>query len=338
MSGFDDITWNTNTGSTGKLFEQLDKGGYEFHQYTYPLNIGSDDDGLGHYILININESKGLGQEISSTAAKVIDENVAFPQVPKRASDPRNGTDSDSIINDLNFAQKQTQRITDSILIYMPNNLSQLYSTRYEHANISVSVATLTETADIDKLKNFDSKILHQSKQIFDESAKKLGLALGKAAQAFLTGDSLLNTLNAKFRRIRNPHMEFLFRAVEPRTFGFEFDFTPKSPEEARNAYAIVQLLKKHQLPELISSETYGVYYKFPSEFDITFMTRGKENKWIGKLSTCALTGLDVSYTGAGQPSFFRDFGEGSPPTHMKVSLTFTELELMTRNRIEQGF
>ena len=86
-----------------------------------------------------------------------------------------------------------------------------------------------------------------------------------------------------------------------------------------------------------------GIFYEYPAEFDILFLSNGKENDFLHKISTCALTSIDVNYQAAGVTSMHReigtnDGGSGAPPTHTEVTLEFTEMELMSQQRIDQGF
>ena len=41
-----------------------------------------------------------------------------------------------------------------------------------------------------------------------------------------------------------------------------------------------------------------GRFLKVPDSFDIQYMYKGTENPWIGKVSTCYCTGVDVKYGG----------------------------------------
>ena len=57
------------------------------------------------------------------------------------------------------------------------------------------------------------------------------------------------------------------------------------------------------------------------------------ENGYFHRFTTCVLESMDVSYGGE-QFSSFRD---GSP-TEINMSLTFRELEILTKNMISEGY
>ena len=60
---------------------------------------------------------------------------------------------------------------------------------------------------------------------------------------------------------------------------------------------------------------------------------RARENDFYHKIATCVLTGVDVDYS----PNGVKSFGDGSP-TQITMALSFTETELMTKERIDQGY
>ena len=82
--------------------------------------------------------------------------------------------------------------------------------------------------------------------------------------------------------------------------------------------------------PELSQN---GLFYIYPSEFEIVYYYREAENENFHKMSTCALTDMAVDY-GGDQFSSFRD---GSPVEYT-LTLTFKELEVMHKDRIAEGY
>jgi len=70
-----------------------------------------------------------------------------------------------------------------------------------------------------------------------------------------------------------------------------------------------------------------------PSFFDIMYMYKGYENTHINKISTCVLNGMDVTY-GAER---FKTYADGVPQT-TQISLSFAELNIITKKHIEVGY
>ena len=119
------------------------------------------------------------------------------------------------------------------------------------------------------------------------------------------------------------------------RTFNYTFDFRPKSSRETEEVKAIIQLFRFHMVPEIKGSN--HRYMTLPSTFDIHYMYQtneaSKENEFYSKIATCVLQGCDVDYTPDGVKSF-----ESGAPTHITMALTFMETEMLTKEKINDGF
>ena len=128
-----------------------------------------------------------------------------------------------------------------------------------------------------------------------------------------------------------NPFREQVFQNVETRSFNFDYKFLPRNAGEAKTAQNIIRMFKFHMHPEL---STGGLFYIYPSTFDIQYFFKGKENQNINKISECVLASMKVDYGPNGQMSSFAD---GSP-TEITMSLSFVELEVLTKERVNVGY
>jgi hypothetical protein len=161
-----------------------------------------------------------------------------------------------------------------------------------------------------------------------------LQLAARKAAGAVkaIGGSGGLNTLiEATSKQTPNPYKEQLFRSVGFREFEFNYRFAPESQAEYDKVKEIIKQFSKHMHPEQDKS---GLFFIYPSEFLIVVYHREKENEHVKKMSNCALTNMSIEYGSTGGFTTF----EGGIPTEINMRLKFTELELLTNKRIEQGF
>ena len=74
---------------------------------------------------------------------------------------------------------------------------------------------------------------------------------------------------------------------------------------------------------------------------DIEYMYQEARNNFINKISTCFLKEVGVTYGGdrftAHRPTEGLH-GYGAPPTRTTLALTFQEMEILTRQRIDEGF
>jgi hypothetical protein len=136
---------------------------------------------------------------------------------------------------------------------------------------------------------------------------------------------------------VENPNSEQLFESMKHRSFSFSFLLAPKSSGEASNVLNIINTFKYHMHPELTSQN----YLILPSEFEIEFYssTAGVPNRHIGRISTCALTGVTVNYTPNGVWSSFgldeKDSDWSGMAPMIQLQLEFAELDLLTKDRLE---
>ena len=129
-----------------------------------------------------------------------------------------------------------------------------------------------------------------------------------------------------------NPKKEQLFRNVDFRTFSFNYQFFPRSREEAQKVQAIIKTFKLHMHPEFKDASHF--LYTYPSEFDIYYYQNGQENMNIHRHTSCVLTDMNISYTPQGILSTFED----GMPTQINVQLQFKELALLTKEAIADGY
>jgi hypothetical protein len=58
-----------------------------------------------------------------------------------------------------------------------------------------------------------------------------------------------------------------------------------------------------------------------------------EENSFYNKIATCVLKGCDVNYTPGGVKSF-----DSGAPTQIDMTLSFQETEMLTKQKINEGF
>ena len=139
--------------------------------------------------------------------------------------------------------------------------------------------------------------------------------------------------------RARNPALEVIFESVPFRTFEYQYTFAPKNRKELDNVHKIIQLFRFHMLPELALGNTGSeAMYNLPSQFEIRYMYKEKENVYIPKISKCALNSCDINYTPHERFTTFKGDSKGASPNIMTMSLSFTEMEVMTKNTIAAGY
>ena len=233
-------------------------------------------------------------------------------------------------------AFNNTRRITDSVAIYLPPNVEDTTSATYNDSKTGIAgfliasgAAAMKEGGDAAAI---TKSIVAGTKGLLGDSAAK---AIGGVAE--LMGAEGVEQLTKKaFGNADNPYMEVLFDSMSLRTFTYNFNFAPRNEGEADEVQKIIQLFRFHMAPELRP----GVnrYLGLPSQFDIHYMFLSKmgktyENNFYNRIATCVLQDCKVNYTPTGVKSF-----EDGGPTAMTMTLTFKEIELLTKDKIAEGY
>lgn len=239
----------------------------------------------------------------------------------------------------INSVLPTTQRITDSIAIYLPPNVQDSTSAGYSDAATGVAgLAAAGGINFINAMRRNDYAAASQSlvgsaKGMIMEAAKRMG---GDLLEGLTGAEGTVGLVNKAFGQATNPYMEVLFEQMGLRSFTYNFTFAPRNADETEDVQRIIKMFRFHMAPELQGENMR--YLTLPSTFDIHYMyqyrtDRAKENDFYHKIATCVLTGVDVDYT----PNGVKSFADGSP-TQMTMALSFTETELMTKERIDQGY
>ena len=226
-------------------------------------------------------------------------------------------------------------RISDSVSIYLPPNVEESTSAKYEEA--ATGIAGFLVSSFGKGLENMDAAQLTRKLGGSIEGISKdmTFRAIGLAGE--LVGAEGVEALaKKKFGEASNPYMEVLFDQMQLRTFTYNFDFAPRNEGEAFEVQKIIQLFRFHMAPEL--RPNVNRYLGLPSQFDIHYMYMSKdgaasENNYYNRIATCVLQDCKVNYT----PNGVRSFEDGGPVT-TTMTLTFKEIELLTKDKIAEGF
>lgn len=201
------------------------------------------------------------------------------------------------------------------ISIYLPEEFQVSYNAAYEEISIGAFVGNLAQG----NLSNAGSAA---ASAIRDKAVDMIGSAINVEDAA-----SVYNA--AKKGVVRNPQMELLFKTVQFRTFNFTFKFHAQNASETAKIQGMIQQFKQAMHPEL--SDT-GAYFYYPDIFEISYS--GKNNSYYNKFAKSVLTDMTVNYAGTGVVSQFDD----GAPVETSISLTFKEIEFLTKKQIQQGY
>ena len=107
--------------------------------------------------------------------------------------------------------------------------------------------------------------------------------------------------------------------------------------KEVETVYQIVNLFKRYSLPKRIGGLA-GRFVEYPAEFRIRFNHDGLENLYLPRIGRCSLTDINVVYGDEVFSTFApvsaqTQRGEtvgGAAPTKIEMTLSFTELEILS--------
>tara|TARA_B100000131_G_scaffold32788_2_gene30446 strand:+ start:4190 stop:5092 length:903 start_codon:yes stop_codon:yes gene_type:complete len=134
--------------------------------------------------------------------------------------------------------------------------------------------------------------------------------------------------------QILNPNTELLFNGVELRGFNFDFDFAPRDERESETIKRIIRTFKINMSARNSSkdSSTNGLFIKSPNVFQLKYKTGSGDHQFLHQFKPMALRNMAVNYTGSGTYATYDD----ATPVHLKLSLTFQELNPVYAEDYEQ--
>jgi len=212
-------------------------------------------------------------------------------------------------------------RISDSIILYTPPAVKFEYKVGYEQIDTGI-VGVMAgffdgKTTLGESLKGMGANFLETvTKSALEIALPGLGAAVDKG-----------------LGRAQNPNAEMVFKSVPFRSFSFPYEFAPKNEKEKDEVQRIIEIFKFHMMPEKLSEG----YLTAPSQFQITYMYRDGANMYVPKISRCALTDLNLDYSPEGVFTTFKGDDKGAAPVLTKMDLTFSEMEIMTKETIAVG-
>ena len=216
-------------------------------------------------------------------------------------------------------ASRAQRRLKTAIAMHVPNQLQIRYGMQWGDEDTGALQMATTASQEL-------------LAAVSAGSAK----GLSDPAQAIITNLALSKGpnaagLSAATGMASNPKKEQIFKGVDFRSFSFDYQFFPRSAEEAANVLNIIKTFKYHMHPEFKDNNNF--IYIYPSEFDIFYYNNGIENQNIHRHTSCVLKEMSVNYTPNGA---FTTFPNGMP-TQINVTMMFQELALLTKDKIAEG-
>ena len=318
--------------------------------FQYPLDLGGTPN-QGHFILfyVNTQDVGKLKYENAGNASKNLNPLENFEQRAQskintfksaagnkfasfmgggKAAQLRPGRSANKPTKIFTHTRAPTTRTDMVIALYMPATVEVTYNSAYEDKEIGL----LGKAAS--NIIAAENKVQATSTE-FKEGTPEVAR---NTADTFASGTKALDF--ARTGKVTTDRMELIFNGVAKRSFNYNFKFIPKSMEEAKMVREIINIFKFHMLPEVEGDQGKSRVFVTPDVFDIEYhwVGKGEHNSYLNKVSTCVLENLNVKYGGARYSAHVPDDTGDTPPVESEMSLSFKELEIITKERAKEGF
>ena len=352
-------------GLTPTPVSSLDSNPLRFGTYQFPKDVFENQQ-LGHYMIFYINqqdrskfkygsssgitkqeydemdnEERAVSIQGYSNRLRVKKNEISgrYKNVDNEGAILATSSRNSSALQGLSSVRKTTMRIKDSIALYLPANVSDNTQAGYQDMQTGILGVGLTDAiAAAGSFSEKDYAAIGKAagkvtKEFSEEILKNIG---GSFVEALTGTEGAVPLANKVFGRAENPFVEVFFESMQVRSFTYNFNFAPRNEAETAEIQQIIQLFRYHMAPELQGKNSR--YLTLPSEFDIHYMYKAEngnsfENDFYNRVATCVLENVNTNYT----PGGVRSFANGAP-TQITMSLTFKETELLTKEKINQGY
>ena len=302
-----------------------------------------DDPSQQYNIPKFINEWDSVTQTYKNQSAqnlvnKVVNNSKTDPiaQREGRVTAPADATEYKGKGSSIRIKRAPTKRLKTGIAMYMPAQVEVSYKTDYQ--DTPMGAVTGQALNAYNAALSGDGRGFRQNVVNMDQGAIELAqqAALGIAGSIpGMTG--VKEAFEMKEGVIISDRLELAFKGVGKRDFTYNFKMIPKNQDEADMIRKIIFAFKANMLPEFEGGNRAGRRLIVPNTFDIQYMYVGKTNEYLHNISTCVLQDMTVQYGGSRYKTFDAN-SEGAPPVETSISLNFQEMELITRERVFEGF
>jgi len=312
---------------------------FQFGTVSYPSSV-EDGNLEGHYMIFHILTSTPGASQFDSTVRvdnKITKTKTLASGLPFERQDTYDVADlslsqkekdrNDFILAHNNkvsklrqggFTRSGYQRTKDIISLYMPGTINVNYKTNYKQESLSTLEKLVAGAAE--------------------------GGVSGLFGAGFDAGKDAIAKIQSKARSLSTGNItvdrqEMLFEGIDYRTFSFEYNFIPKNEKEALSVDKICTLFKYHSRPKIQGATTGAYKFRLPSQFQIQYMYRDKENQFLNRIGTVVCTNVDITYGEGEQWKTFRPSTEkhGAQPVKTNLKLEFTEIDLVDKTAIADG-
>ena len=236
----------------------------------------------------------------------------------------------------IRISRAPTKRLSTAIAMYMPASVQVTYGAQYQ----DTPIGAVTEQA----LNAYNDLLAGRGSDAIGQLGK-MGPEIANSLQQFMLGtvgvipgfQGVKEAFEMKEGNVIADRLELAFKGINKRNFQYTFKMIPKSEQESRDIRDIVFAFKSNMLPEFVGGNRGGRRFLVPNTFDIQYMYLQNSNHFLHHISTCVLENMNVAYGGDRYKTFDAN-ADGAPPMETTITLNFKEMELITRERVFEGY
>ena len=219
-----------------------------------------------------------------------------------------------------NRLETTTADIPDgAIILPIPSNLQEQFQVNYEGMEMGEVFGGIAEAAGAALNGAPLSEVAGQIQT--DSIAKRVGQEVAKA----VGGGAAVAAAQKFVGEVFNPHLTNVFKGVGLRQHQFNWRVSPRSQDESFAIKGIIDKIRNNMLPQLSADR---LRLSYPAEVFIQFHG---DPYGIMPMFRSVCTGLNVNHAAAGTPVFFAETGL---PAEFELSLSFQEVEVVTRGDV----
>ena len=340
-SGLSGITKSTNP--LNESAENLIKNkGSEYSGAIFP-NENNNAKSISNNVIEGFDKSPSGGAFVTGSMEDII-ENRKNATVEREKRDP-------AII----FERAPVTRTSKSICMFMPSNIQSIQSVNYTDTQIGIATQLVNQAIAAYNegggggggIRNAIDKVLPDLRPAVADAILLSILGISGSVPGI---GGLRESVEAAQGSILADRTELAFKGINKRQFQYTFKMIPKSSQEAQNVRKIIFAFRNAMSPEFHDTERglHGRHMVVPATFEIEYMYKGSQNRFMHKIADCFLETMSVNYGGARfqtfpEENFEQQFpehngGRGAPLVETTMTLNFKEIELITREKINEGY
>jgi hypothetical protein len=220
------------------------------------------------------------------------------------------------------FEERQVRNSIGTVTLPIPNGISDTNAVTWGGETMNAVEAMLGNIALTSIKSGFAAGAgeVQKTGENLQSGSKEVQSGLAAAFTSLALGQSGGQFLSRTAGAVLNPNLELLFSAPTLRPFNFTFKLASRSEDESKTIRSIIRFFKQGMSP--IRSQS-NLFLKAPHTFQIQYLHRNEEHKFLNKFKECALQSFNVSYTPEGQYATFTD---GAMVSY-QITMQFQELE-----------